>query len=123
MAVVEGGDVWAWGCNSSGRLGDGTWTDRSTPVKVRLQGTIQGAITPRREVSTRVIAAGGAHSAALVQGECWSWGLNLYGQLGDGTVTERSLPVRVRLQEQVIAIVAGHLHTLAFSAKGQCWAW
>ncbi|ETR67802.1 MAG: hypothetical protein OMM_11195 [Candidatus Magnetoglobus multicellularis str. Araruama] len=61
-----------------------------------------------------LIAAGGYHSLALKDnGSFWSWGYNLYGQLGDGTTTNKSSPVKVSGLSQVTKIDAGCHHSLA----------
>jgi alpha-tubulin suppressor-like RCC1 family protein len=94
LALEDDGTVWAWGRNVEGQLGDGTTTQRTTPVQVpNLSG-----IT--------AIAAGGYHALAL-QGDggiVWAWGDNSEGQLGDGTTTNRSTPIRVA--ENVLSISA-----------------
>ena len=73
-------DVWAMGDNSSGQFGDGTTTNRSTPVQV-ASGVAK-------------VAAGETHSLYLKpDGTLWATGANWYGQLGDGTTTSRSTPV------------------------------
>ncbi len=112
-ALLTGGGVDCWGENSVGQLGDGTRTNHSTPAPV---SGLSGA---------RQIAAGGSHACALTAGggvECW--GLNSSGQLGDGTGTERLTPVAVSgLSSGVTAIAAGALHTCAVLAGGgvKCW--
>ena len=68
------GAVWAWGGNGSGQLGDGTWSDRTTPVAI-------GGLT-----NVVAIAAGAQHSVALrSDGTVWTWGANANGQLGIGS--------------------------------------
>src|SRR6266508_3833645 len=76
--------AWGWGYNISGQLGDGTTTNRSTPVQASgLTGVT-------------AIAAGWNHTLALKgDGTVWAWGYNGDGQLGDGTTTNRSTPVQV----------------------------
>ncbi|MFM7063052.1 MAG: RCC1 repeat-containing protein, partial [Actinomycetes bacterium] len=76
-----------WGDNDFGKLGDGTTTDRLTPVSLFI------GLDP---AGTRSIAAGGSHTCALApSGTVRCWGFNLYGQVGDGTTTDRSSPTLV----------------------------
>ena len=72
-----------WGANTSGQLGDGTTTNRSTPVAVRY-----GANSKRLKYAYE-LSAGRAHACAVVDGgEVWCWGANNHGQLGNGTTTD-----------------------------------
>ncbi|MCI5157455.1 MAG: hypothetical protein D3906_03275 [Candidatus Electrothrix sp. AUS1_2] len=68
------------------------------------------------------IAAGFAHSLALKNGELWVWGLNLHGQLGDGSTSGSTSPVRIGSDSDWEAIAAGYAHTLALK-NGEMWAW
>jgi PKD repeat protein len=78
------GTVWAWGDNYYGQIGDGTTTDRTSPVQVPgLTGVVS-------------IAAGlGNSSATTSDGSVWTWGSNYFGQVGDGSLTQRNSPVPV----------------------------
>ncbi|HEY6009435.1 MAG TPA: hypothetical protein VIU40_14005, partial [Geobacteraceae bacterium] len=70
------------------------------------------------------LAAGGGHSLVLKEdGTVWAWGNNLFGQLGDGTTTNRSAPVRVVGLSGVISVAAGYEHSLALTDDGTVWAW
>jgi len=68
------------------------------------------------------ITAGGAHSLAIMSdGTLWAWGWNEYGQLGDGTATDRHRPVQVLTD--VVSVTAGVYHSLAIRSDGTLWAW
>ena len=113
LALKDDGTLWTWGSNTYGQLGDGTTTQRNTPVQVL--GSLTGV---------EAIAAGAQHSLALKgDGTLWTWGSNAYGQLGDGTNTDRSTPVQVSGLTGVTAIAAGDYHSLALKSDGTVWAW
>jgi carbon monoxide dehydrogenase subunit G len=70
------------------------------------------------------VSAGGWHTvAAKGDGTVWTWGHNGYGQLGDGTTTERSLPVQVNGLTGIALVAAGRFYTLAVENDGSMWAW
>ena len=56
-------------------------------------------------------------------GTVWAWGLNLYGELGNGTTTNSSTPVPVSGLTGVTAIAAGFYHSLAVKSDSTVWAW
>jgi hypothetical protein len=114
-ALTSAGGVKCWGYNDDGELGDGTTTDRHTPVDV--SGLASGVAA--------IAGAGGDHTCALTSAggvECW--GLNGAGQLGDGTTTDRHAPVAVSgLASGVAGISAAYDHTCALKSAGgvKCW--
>ena len=123
LAVNSEGQVFAWGDNEYyGQLGDGTTDQRTTPVPVTRSGVLAG----QRITS---VAAGNRYSVALSStGEIYTWGENTQGQLGDGTTTHRSVPVKLTRSEAIAgvsfsAISAGEDHTLALSSTGEIYTW
>ncbi|BCW64182.1 hypothetical protein StoSoilB22_31550 [Arthrobacter sp. StoSoilB22] len=111
-ALKSDGTVWAWGDNGSGQLGDGTTTERLTPVKV---GNLAGV---------KAISAGNGTAYALqTNGTARAWGSNSWGQLGDGTTTWRSLPVAIAGLSGVAAIEGGDGNGYALMNDGTVRGW
>ena len=113
-AIRSNGTAWSWGANSFGQLGDGSATDRSSPVSV------VGGFTDWVQVS-----AGYIHVLATrSNGTAWGWGRNNFGQLGDNTVTTRSSPVSVVGGfTNWTRISAGNIHSTGVRANGEVWSW
>ncbi|SPE52188.1 hypothetical protein SBV1_1460008 [Verrucomicrobia bacterium] len=112
LAAKSTGTAWAWGANVFGGLGDGTTTERLTPVQVKNLA----------EVSA--VSAGFGHSLALnYDGTVCAWGYNSNGQLGDGTTVNKTVPVRVPGLTNVVAISAACASSYALRNDGTVWAW
>jgi len=113
-ARLGDGEVWCWGWNEQGQLGDGTTTSRLRPV--RVSGLPDPAVG---------ISAGGRHTCAvLADGTGMCWGLNLHGQLGDGTTTSRPTPAPVQsLGANLASVSAGGAHTCALLRDHSVYCW
>jgi len=110
--ALQGGQVFAWGSNSNGQLGNGSTTDSSTPTPV---SGLSSSVTS--------IAAGSYHSLAIQAGQAFAWGRNSNGQLGNGTTADSSTPTPVSgLSSGVTAIAAGSAHSLAI-VNNAVYAW
>jgi alpha-tubulin suppressor-like RCC1 family protein len=121
LAVKSDGTVWGWGRNGSGQLGDGTTTDRSAPVQVK-EG--QDGIGNLTVTGAKALAAGNSHSLALKSdGTVWAWGNNVNGPLGDGTTTDRPVPVQTQGISDVKALAPGNFYSLALKSDGTVWTW
>ncbi|MBU2602727.1 MAG: hypothetical protein KKA32_11285 [Actinobacteria bacterium] len=69
------------------------------------------------------MSAGSDHSLAVrLDGSLWAWGKNSWGQLGDGTSTTRSDPVRI-VHKDWSAVFAGDGNSFALKQDGTLWAW
>jgi len=108
FAILEDSSLWAWGDNNYGQLGDGTFTDRYSPVKI-MDDVVS-------------VSAGFRHTMAIKSdGSLWAWGDNSYGQLGDGTYTEQNSPVKI--MDDVVYVSAGYRHTMAIISSGTLLGW
>jgi len=118
FSVRQDGTVWAWGHNDSFQLGEGTTTDRKTPVPVQLFYNGMGVVGG--------LAGGGHHGLAIKDGAVWSWGDNGSGQLGTHSNDDEAYPVPIYtgsgLTGFVTAVDAGDKHSLALT-NGTVWSW
>jgi alpha-tubulin suppressor-like RCC1 family protein len=78
------GSLWLWGLNTSGQLGDGTNTNKSSPVQ-----TVAGGTNWKQVSTDRLMSA-----AIKTDGTLWTWGSNSNGALGDNTIVDKSSPVQ-----------------------------
>ncbi|MBF0450629.1 MAG: DUF5011 domain-containing protein [Candidatus Magnetomorum sp.] len=119
LLINEENQLWAWGKNENGQLGDNTINNRNRPVRIFLP----------LEYRILQISAGDSHSVALLDnGQVWSWGDNASGQLGIGSINPSFIPVRVLQANStnplgsIVSIAAGAFHSLALSNDGFIWS-
>lgn len=111
LFLKNDGTVWACGKNLNGQLGDGTTTNRLTPVQIT---SLSGIIA---------IETGHSHSLFLKNdGTVWACGRNVKGQLGDGTNTDRLTPVLVSIIDNITALAAGQEDSHYLKSDGTVWA-
>jgi YD repeat-containing protein len=114
LALDADGQVWTWGWNLFGQLGDGTTTDRSTP----------GLVPGLPAISKVSAGLNSSSSIALdTDGRVWAWGWNELGQLGDGTTTDRHTPVLVPMPEPMVDVLAADAFTVSLGASGTAYTW
>jgi alpha-tubulin suppressor-like RCC1 family protein len=112
-ALKTDGTLWVWGCNGSGRLGDNTLVNKSSPVQ-----TIGSA------TNWKAVSGGFAQTIAIkTDGTLWSWGFNSTGQLGDNTTTTRSSPVQTISAGANWLTAAAGTHNGAIKTDGTLWNW
>jgi alpha-tubulin suppressor-like RCC1 family protein len=116
IALAPDGTVYTWGENYFGQLGNGTNTYSNVPV----------AVTGLSGKTITAIAGGGLHSIALASdGKVYTWGYNVFGQLGNGTNTDSNVPVAVTglSGETITAIASGKDHSFALASDGTVYTW
>lgn len=122
-AVLDStGKVYAWGQNNYGQLGDGTTTESHVAVAVDTSGVLSGKVVSQ-------LSLGSSHSLVLTSdGMAFAWGMNLRGQLGNGTTTSSSSPVAVDVSgvlasKTITSLAGGYTHSLALASDGTVYAW
>ena len=122
LALDARGNIWAWGFNQFGELGNGNNINSAIPTLAqypRDAGTV-----------TAIQVSGGFHHTAAIdtKGNTWSWGWNWFGQLGNGNNINSAIPVPVQYPRDAgtvtaIQVSAGADHSLIIDTKGNTWAW
>lgn len=120
MAITSNKELWAWGSNSSGQLGNGLVGDRtfqngpsyevyqSTPVKV-----MDNVIT---------VSASAVNTMAITSDNVlWGWGLNKFGNLANGTGASETTPHKI--MENVAGVSTGEHYSMAIKTDSSLWAW
>ena len=116
-AVKTSGELWAWGRNDGGQLGDGTTVDRCSPVREFCSATDWCGVS---------LGYSNRHTVAIkTTGQIWAWGCNnCGGVLGDGTVLGKCSPVReISSSTDWCGVSAGSDHNSAIKTSGQIWSW
>ena len=107
-------DVWSWGLNNFGQLGDNSIVNKSSPISV------VGGYTDWCQISASCEFA----LSVRTNGTAWSWGCNNVGMLGDNTIVSKSSPVSVIGGfTDWCQINAGVFHSIAVRTNGTAWAW
>ena len=115
LAVTKDGEVYAWGLNSSGQLGDGTTvTTAVTYAQKVLDSTREKPLTDIID-----IAAGAAHSIALdSHGNVYAWGAGANYKLGNYATGNLTLPTRIADAFNIVKISAGTEFTVLLRGDG-----
>ena len=116
--------IFTWGYNLYGQLGDGTLAVKNTPLEITSSFNLIGSETITQ------ISSGGNHSSAISSnGRVFTWGYNLYGQLGDGTTIDKNTPVEITTGfnlvggETITQVSLGNNHSIAISSTGRIFTW
>jgi alpha-tubulin suppressor-like RCC1 family protein len=125
LALTRGGRVWAWGGNDQGQLGTGYQRSHDAPVRVKSPGGHD-----RLSSITAVVSANVASAALNARGRVLTWGNNIWGQLGTGTLngpkhcpTFMSEPPSEREACSKLPVRVGGGFSMARLANGSIWTW
>lgn len=126
LALDSSGNVWAWGNNAYGQLGNGKTESSPSPAKVQTGIETPDPEDPNKTIITLIdlsnivaIAAGGSHALAIdAAGNVWAWGYNYFGQLGTGDAVNRTSAVKVTTDGAAGKIAAGLAHSLVLTSTG-----
>src|SRR6056300_1251736 len=115
MVIATDGTLHGFGTNGNGQLGDGTYTSRPSPVLIN-GGSLSG-----KSVSS--VACGPSHTMVIAtDGTLHGFGYNHFGQLGDGTTTNRPSPVLINggslSGKSVSSVAGGQNHTMVIATDG-----
>lgn len=133
LVLDKEGNVWAFGNNTNGQLGNGTTENSSRPIKVDFsQATNAGKIV-------QIVASADSSLALDDKGQVWAWGSNQYGTLGQGNLCDtragcqdvNSAPLLVKVipdsdnnaSERVIQLATGRDHVLALTNQQRVYGW
>jgi LPXTG-motif cell wall-anchored protein len=121
-ALSTAGKAYCWGANAVGQIGDGSVTNRSSPVAVDTSGVLAG-------VDLTEIALGTSNVCAVSSaGAAYCWGHNPFGGVGDGTSTDRLTPVAVDASGVLAGVTltrveAGNYFACGLSSAGRIYCW
>lgn len=109
--VGKAQELWGWGRNFEGQLGEGTITNMTYPIHV-----------DNNEWSK--VSSGEWHTLAIRKdGTLWATGYNIQGQIGDGTNVTKSTFVQIGIESDWAQVFAGTYQSFAIKKDGSLWAW
>jgi alpha-tubulin suppressor-like RCC1 family protein len=113
VAIDKNGQAWGWGFNGSGQTGDGSATDRLTPVSVAGQ----------KKTFCKIASGNGVTLSIDNYGRLWAWGFNGNAQIGDSSTIPKRTPTRVANDRTFCEVRGANTHVLAIEKNGQVWGW
>ncbi len=119
--IASNDQVYCWGYNSYGNLGDQSNDHRSSPVPVYNAGVLAGK-------TVRSLSVGGDHACVIANSKPYCWGDNTYGQLGTGDSQSSNVPVSSGALgalngKQIKHIMAGASHSCAVTTEDVAYCW
>jgi alpha-tubulin suppressor-like RCC1 family protein len=118
-AISSSDELYCWGSNGEGQLGDGSYSPANTPQLVQLQSSATSKVVDAS------VGSFGTSCAFLEDSSTYCWGINARGNLGDGTWQHSTTPVSVSLPEgsEVLEISSGREHSCVLLESDQIMCW
>lgn len=120
--IASDDQVYCWGANWSGRIGNNSTVDTLAPVAVDTSGVLAGK-------TMVAVSSASEHTCAVdSDGAAYCWGLNNKGQLGTNSTLTTFAPVAVNMSgalagKTIKSISAGRYHTCAIASDNQVYCW
>ena len=106
--ITDSGDLYIWGNNSNGEIGNGSKDNSSKPIKIAS--------------NVSQVSLGGTHSAYVTEsGDLYVWGANTNGQIGNGTNTSSTTPIKI--MSDVVQVSLGSSHSGCITSDGSLYMW
>jgi uncharacterized repeat protein (TIGR01451 family) len=133
-ALTKLGELWTWGCNSSGMLGTGDETMRTTPYNLGFLGGEEVTQFAFGKAGSSRYGEADMYPATMYavteSGKLWAWGAGVYCAIGDGGDSDRSVPVQITALDgkNIVQVIPSSGSdpggtVFAVSDSGELWAW
>lgn len=128
LLVDASGQLFGWGRNNTGQLGDGTTIDRYEPTPIIISDLDEGESIIGLAGGNEISPATGHVLALTSEGRVFSWGDNTWGQLGNGTTQQQLTPLAIEFSEleeyeSIALIEANSNNSYAVTNFGRLFAW
>lgn len=122
------GAAYCWGDNSSGQLGNGDTTRKSTNTPTPVtDGPNSFMPASASRYTATAISAGFDHTCAIITMQVYCWGKNNYGQLGTKDYGDQNLPTRINsfvdANKKFTQITSGEGFSCATTITNEIWCW
>ncbi len=122
-ALTTNGQVYCWGHNQVGELGNGDNQNRKIPTPINTSQLLNSS-----DIKFKRVVIGQSYGCALDDtDQAYCWGYNSYGQLGDGTNTNQLKPISVNTNHLGVikfkSITVGHRSTCGVATTGSVYCW